>query len=80
MHVSAVAVPNHEPSGDGQHRTRSQAGCMDRDPPACSDLDSPDDRPHFQPYLQRHGPGCQRYEKITDFLVSSCALVQMCKK
>lgn len=57
MYVSAVAVPKHEPSGDGQHRAGSQVGFMDRDPPACPDLDSPDERPHCQPYFPWHGPG-----------------------
>lgn len=62
LHVCAVVVPNHEPSGDGQHRAGGQGGFVDGDPAAHPDLDSQDERPHHQPYFPRHGAGCQRYK------------------
>lgn len=61
--VCVAVVPNHVPSGYGQHRAGSEGGFVDRDPAAYPDVDNPDERPHHQPYFPRHGAGCQRYEK-----------------
>lgn len=62
--MCAVVVPDHEPSGDGQHRAGSQGGFVGGDPAAYTNLDSSDERPHHQPYFPWLRPGCQRYEKL----------------
>lgn len=60
-HVCVVADLNHEPSGHGQHRARVQGDSVVRDPSARPDVDHPDERPHQQCYVPRHGAGCERY-------------------
>lgn len=64
----SVAVPNDEPSSDGQRRAGSQGRVVVRDPAASPDLDDPDERPHHQPDVPWHGPGRQRYDTRVNVL------------